>query len=214
MSEVGAAHPAETERIRALYEKEAPKFDRGMGRWDRTLFAGTREWVCAQARGEVLEIAIGTARNLPFYPADVQLTGVELSAAMIEVARKKAEELGREVDLRLGDAEALEFADSSFDTVICTYSLCTIPDDRAAVAEVKRVLRPGGKFVLAEHVRSPVGVVRGVEKLIEPLAVRFGGDHLTREPLEHLEAEGFRIEEVKRSRVGIVELVRASKPTA
>jgi len=63
----------------------------------------------------------------------------------------------------------LEFADESFDTVICTYSLCTIPDDRAAVREVKRVLRPGGKFVLAEHVRSPVGVVRAIEKMVEPL---------------------------------------------
>lgn len=163
MSEAGSAPSAETERIRALYEKEAPKFDRSMGRWDRTLFAGNREWVCAQASGEVLEIAIGTARNLPFYPADVQLTGVELSPAMIEVARKKAEELGREIDLRLGDAEALEFANASFDTVICTYSLCTIPDDQAAVREAKRVLRPGGKFVLAEHVRSPMGIVMGVE---------------------------------------------------
>jgi ubiquinone/menaquinone biosynthesis C-methylase UbiE len=214
VSEASAAPSAETERIRALYEKEAPKYDRTMGRWDRILFTGNREWVCAQASGEVLEIAIGTGRNLGFYPDDVQLTGVELSPPMIEIARKRAAELGREVELRLGDAQALEFADESFDTVICTYSLCTIPDDRAAVREAKRVLRPGGKFVLAEHVRSPVGVVRAVEKLIEPLAVRFGGDHLTREPLEHLQAEGFTIEEVKRSRVGIVEQVSARKPAA
>lgn len=205
--------PEETERIRRIYEKEAPRFDRSMGRWDRILFTETREWVCSQASGEVLEIAIGTARNLPFYPADVRLTGVELSPAMIDLARKRAEELGREVDLRLGDAEALEFADESFDTVICTYSLCTIPDDRAAVREAKRVLRPGGKFVLAEHVRSPVGVVRAIERLIEPLAIRFGGDHLTREPLEHLEAEGFTVEAVERSKLGIVELVRAQKPS-
>jgi ubiquinone/menaquinone biosynthesis C-methylase UbiE len=214
VSESGPAPSAETERIHALYEKAAPKFDRAMGRWDRTLFAGNREWVCAQASGDVLEIAIGTARNLPFYPADIRLTGVELSPAMIEVARARAAELGREVELRVGNAEALEFADESFDTVICTYSLCTIPDDRAAVREAKRVLRPGGKFALAEHVRSPVAVVRAIERLIEPLAVRFGGDHLTREPLEHLEAEGFTVEEVKRSRLGIVEQVSARKPTA
>jgi ubiquinone/menaquinone biosynthesis C-methylase UbiE len=207
------AHSAETERVRRLYEKEAPKFDRSMGRWDRTLFAGTREWVCAQAKGDVLEIAIGTGLNLPFYSDAVRLTGVELSPAMIEVARARAEELDREVELRLGDAEALEFADASFDTVICTYSLCTIPDDRAAVREVKRVLRPGGKFLLAEHVRSPMAIVRFVEMLIEPMAVRLGGDHLTREPLEHLEAEGFAVEDVHRSKLGIVELVRAGKPS-
>ena len=69
----------------------------------------------------------------------------------------------------------------------------------------------GLKFVLAEHVRSPVGVVRAIERLIEPLAIRFGGDHLTREPLERLEAEGFKVEAVERSKLGIVELVRARK---
>lgn len=202
----------ETERIRALFEREAPKFDRIMDHWDRLLFAGTREWVCSQADGEVLEIAIGTARNLPYYPDGVRLTGVELSPAMLDVARGRIAELGRAVDVKLGDAQALQFADSSFDTVICTYALCTIPDDRAAVREVKRVLRPGGKFVLAEHVRSPVAVVRALERAIEPLAIRFGGDHLTREPLERLKAEGFTIETVRRSKLGIVELVSARKP--
>ena len=208
----GVGDAQETERIRRLYEKEAPKYDRTMGRWDRILFGGTREWVCGQASGEVLEIAIGTARNLPFYPADVQLTGVELSPAMIELARQRAAELGREVKLRLGDAEALEFPDASFDTVVCTYALCTIPDDRAAVREAKRVLRPGGKFLLAEHVRSPNPLVRAIERAIEPLAVRLDGDHLTREPLEHHQAEGFVVETVKRSKLGIVELVAARKP--
>jgi ubiquinone/menaquinone biosynthesis C-methylase UbiE len=183
-----------------------------MGRWDRILFSGNREWVCSQASGDVLEIAIGTGRNLSFYPERIRLTGIELSPAMIEIARGRAAELGREVDLRLGDAGALEFAEESFDTVICTYALCTIPDDRAAVREAKRVLRPGGRFVLAEHVRSPNPVVRTIERMIEPLTVRFEGDHLTREPLEHLEAEGFAIEEVRRSKLGIVELVAATKP--
>lgn len=204
--------PEETERIQALYEKEAPKYDCTMGRWDRILFAGNREWVCSQASGEVLEIAIGTARNLSFYPEGIRLTGVELSPAMIELARKRAEELGREVELRLGDAQALGFPDASFDTVICTYALCTIPDDRAAVREAKRVLRAGGKFILAEHVRSPNLVVKAIERAIEPLAVRFGSDHLMREPLEHLEAEGFAIDTVRRSKLGIVELVSARKP--
>lgn len=212
MSGASPAPSAETERVRALYEKEAPRYDRTMGRWDRILFTGNREWVCGQAGGEVLEIAIGTGRNLGFYPEHVRLTGVELSPPMIELARSRAAELGREVELRLGDAQALEFPAASFDTVVCTYSLCTIPDERAAVREARRVLRPGGRFLLAEHVRSPLAPVRAIERLLEPLSVRFGGDHLTREPLEHLEAEGFAVEEVKRSRAGIVELVGARKP--
>ena len=117
---------AETERVRRLQDKAAPKYDRTMGRWERVLFGGGREWVCSQARGDVLEIAIGTGRNLPHYPADVRLTAIELSPEMLNIARKRAADLGREVDLRKGNAEALPFDDGSFDTVICTFALCTI----------------------------------------------------------------------------------------
>jgi ubiquinone/menaquinone biosynthesis C-methylase UbiE len=205
---------AETERVLGLYEKEARKYDREMNFFDRLLFAGGREWVCSQAAGDVLEIGIGTGRNLPHYRADVSLIGIELSPAMLEIARARARELGREVDLRVGDAQALGFPDDSFDAVVCTLSLCTIPDDRAAVAEVRRVLRPGGRFLLLEHVRSPVLPVRLGQRLLDPLAVRFEADHLLREPLEHLRAERFEVERFERSKLGIVERVVARKPAA
>lgn len=207
-----ANQTTETERIRSLYEKEAPKYDRQMRFFERVLFSGGREWVCSQAEGEVLEIATGTGRNLACYPADVRLTGIEFSPAMLEIARKGAKELGREMDLRVGDAQALEFPDASFDTVVCTLALCTIPDDRAAVAEVKRVLRPLGRFLLLEHVRSQVTAVRLGQRLLEPLMLRVEGDHLLREPLEHLRAEGFEVERLLRSKLGIVERIAARKP--
>lgn len=203
----------ETERVRQLQDKVAPKYDRTMGRWEKVLFAGGREWVCAQASGDVLEIALGTGRNLPYYPRDIRLTGIELSPKMLEVARKRAADLGRGVDLRLGDAQALDFPDQSFDTVVCTFALCTIPDERKAVSEAHRVLRPGGRFVLIEHVRSPLLPVRLVERAIEPLTVRFEGDHLTREPMDHLESVGFEVEQLERSKLGIVERVLALKPS-
>jgi ubiquinone/menaquinone biosynthesis C-methylase UbiE len=203
---------SETDRIREISDKTAPRYDRQMRFWDRVLFAGAREWVCSQAQGETLEIAIGSGRNLPQYPVGVRLTGVELSPKMLELARQRAALLGRDVDLRLGDAQALEFARESFDTVVCTFGLCTIPDDRKAVSEVRRVLRPGGRFVLAEHVRSPIPVVRAVERVLEPLTVRFEADHLTREPLEHIRAEGFDVQTLERSKWGIVERLAAVKP--
>jgi ubiquinone/menaquinone biosynthesis C-methylase UbiE len=87
---------------------------------------------------------------------------------MAELGRERARELGREIDLRVGDAEHLDIADESFDTVICTYGLCTIPDDRSAVREAKRVLRPGGRLLLAEHVRSPNPIVRTIQRVIDP----------------------------------------------
>ncbi len=107
---------------------------------------------------------------------------------MLEIARRRAQELGRDPDLRLGDARALEFPDERFDTVVCTLSLCTIPDDRKALAEAKRVLRPYGRVLLLEHVRSTNAAVRVLQRFLEPLSVRFGADHLLRDPHQHIEA--------------------------
>lgn len=183
-----------------------------MGAWERILFAGGRAWACSKAEDEVLEIAVGTGRNLSYYPPGIRLTGIELSSEMLSIARDRAKELGRDVDLVQGDAQALDFPAERFDTVVCTLSLCTIPDDRAAVAEMRRVLRPGDLLILLEHVRSPARLIRWIQRLIDPLAVRFGGDHIAREPLEHLRAEGFEVEYLQRLKAGIVERVLARKP--
>jgi ubiquinone/menaquinone biosynthesis C-methylase UbiE len=201
----------ETERVRRIQDKEAPRYDRQMGLFDRILFAGGREWACSKANGEVLELAFGTGRNLPHYPADVRLTAIELSPQMLEIGRKRAEEMGRDVDLRIGDAQALEFEDQSFDTVIITFGLCTIPDDRGAVIEAYRVLRQGGRLVLLEHVRSPSHAVRAAQRVLDPLSVRFAADHLVRDPLDYLGNVGFEIESVERLKWGIVERVVARK---
>jgi ubiquinone/menaquinone biosynthesis C-methylase UbiE len=201
----------ETERVRRIQDKTAPGYDRRIGFFERVLFGGGREWVCSQAHGDVLEIAVGTARNLPHYGSGVRLTGIELSPEMLALARQRLAELGRDADLRLGDAQRLEFADESFDTVVCTLSLCTIPDDRQAVREVYRVLRPDGGFLLLEHVRSPSLPVRLGQRLLDPLAVRLQADHLMREPVDYLEREGFKIDRLERSKWGIVERVAAHK---
>ena len=208
-----AASSSESQRVRDIFEREAGKYDRQISFFEKALFGGGREWVCSQAEGEVLEIAAGTGRNLAFYPPHVRVTMTEFTPAMLDIARKRRAELGREADLREGDAQQLEFPDDSFDTVVCTLGLCTIPDDGAAVREVRRVLRPGGRFLLLEHVRSPLRMVRAVQRLLDPLFVRFEGDHIMREPLEHLRAEGFAIERLERSKAGIVERVAARKPS-
>ena len=204
---------SDLQRVQRLYDRDAERYDQGIAWFERVLVKDGRQWVCTQARGDVLEIALGTGRNLPFYTADVSLTGVELSAAMLAIARRRAEEVGRPVDLRLGDAQALEFATASFDTVVCTLALCTIPDPAQAVAEAARVLRPGGRLLLLEHVRSPALPVRAVEWLLEPLAERFAADHLLREPLTYVVAAGLQVERLERSRWGIVERLVARKPS-
>ncbi len=203
----------ETERVRQIWEKMAPRYDKDIAFVERILFAGGREWVCAQAAGRVLEVAVGTGRNLPFYPPHVRLTGIELSPAMLEIGRRRGAELGIEVDLRAGDAQALDFDDESFDTVVITLALCSIPDDRKTVAEAWRVLRPGGLLLILEHVRSPLLAVRVLQRIVDFFTVRFEGDHLLREPLEQLQVAGFVVDRLERSKLGIVERVAAHKPS-
>lgn len=213
MSKPLADNRAETERIRTIQDRTAPHYDRQISFFERVLFADGREWATAQVQGDVLEIAVGTGRNFEHYAPGAKVTGIELAPQMLAIARRRAVDLGLEFDLREGDAQALEFGDASFDTVLITLALCTIPDDRAAAAEAYRVLRPGGRLVLLEHVRSPVAPVRWVERALHPLSLRFEGDNLTREPLDYLGDVGFAIESVERLKWGIVERVVARKPS-
>jgi ubiquinone/menaquinone biosynthesis C-methylase UbiE len=202
-----------TAQARDLWDAQASGYDRGMRVFEWLLFQGGRAWGWSRDRGDVLELAVGTGLNLPFYPESVRLTAIDLSPKMLETARARQRGLGSEAELRTGDAQALDFPDSSFDTVVCTLSLCSIPDDGKAVAEARRVLRPGGRFVLLEHVRSPIGPVRFLQRVLQPL-FRRGGDNLLREPLEHLSAEGFDVELLERSKLGFVERVVARKPAS
>jgi ubiquinone/menaquinone biosynthesis C-methylase UbiE len=189
----------------------ATRYDEKMRTPERLLFAGGREWVCSRAVGDVLEIAIGTGLNLPYYGHDASVTGIDLSPAMLTVARRRANDLGRAVTLETADAQALPFADASFDTVVSTLSLCTVPDDRAAVAEAWRVLRPGGRFLLLEHVRSANRLVRLGQRAVEPLTLRLDGDHQLREPRKHLLAQGFAIQTHESSRWGMIERIDARR---
>jgi len=200
------------ERLRRYWDKHAPSYDRQMGFFERVLFGDTRAWVCSQAAGDVLEVAIGTGLNLPFYPEKIRLTGIEWSPAMLGIAQRRAAELGRGTDLREGDAHDLPFADASFDTVVCTFSLCAIPDDRRAVAEMARVLRPGGLLLLADHIAGSTWPVRAGQRLLEFVTVPLGGEHFRRRPLTHVQGAGLQVERRDRFKAGIVERLAARKP--
>lgn len=206
-----ATRGGDTERIRRHYDRSAGSYDRLIAPFERALFGGGREWVCSRAQGEVLELAAGTGRNLPFYPEGMRLTAVELSPEMLEIARHRAGDLGIEADLRVGDVQNLPFPDASFDTVVATLALCTIPDDRSTVAEAARVLRPGGLLLLLEHVRSPLLPVRILQRALNPLTVLLEHDHLLREPLRHVQDAGLVVEHLERSKLGLVERLAARK---
>jgi ubiquinone/menaquinone biosynthesis C-methylase UbiE len=122
-------------------------------------------------------------------------SGIELSPAMLAIARQRAADLGRDVDLHTGDAESLSFDDDSFDTVVCALALCVIPDPVAAIAEMRRVLVPGGR-----------------QWLLERITARTAGEYFTRRQLPRVKAAGFDIVEVQRLKAGTIERLVARKP--
>lgn len=200
-------------RRRRAWNKQAANYDKQMGWFERHVFGEeNRPWACRRALGDTLEVAIGTGLNLGLYPPEVRLTGIDLSPVMLEIARSRASKGGVQAELREGDAHDLPFADGTFDSVVCTFSLCNIPDEGRALAEMSRVLKPGGRLVLVDHVRSTIRPVYWIQKAIEFVSVRMDGDHMTRRPREHVERHGFEVEESERFKWGgIVERVQARK---
>ena len=194
------------------WRKQADSYDRLIGWWERRMFGeDNRPWACSRAEGKVLEVAVGTGLNLPFYDAGLSVVGIDLSPDMLAIARQRALDAGRDVDLREGDAHDLAFDDGSFDTVVCTFSLCNIPDTDRALGEMHRVLRPGGRLILVDHIRSSVRPILWLQKAAELLTVRMDGDYLTRRPSLNAERQGFEITERERFARGVVERLVATK---
>ncbi len=200
-----------TERWHRYWDKKSRGYDREMQLMERMLFGDSRNWACSQASGDVLEVAVGTGLNLGAYPKDVRLTGIDLSEQMLTIAKTRAAELGRSVDLRQGDAQRLPFADTSFDTVVCTFGLCAIPDIDAALDEMTRVLRPGGKVIPVDHVASSSRTARAIQRALEVVTVPMASEHFLRRPRTELEQRPFTIEQAERFKAGIVERLVAEK---
>lgn len=202
------------EKRRRAWAKRAPSYDKSIGFFERRIFGRShRPWACSKVAGDVLEVAVGTGLNLQHYPSETRVTGLDLSQEMLDIARQRAAEMGRTVDLREGDAHALPFPDESFDTALCTYSLCNIPDPQLALSEMRRVLRSGGRLILVDHIRSKSKPVFWFQKLIEFFSRRIEGEHMTRRPADHVEEVGFEIVERQRlGPTGIVERLAAVKP--
>ncbi|MEX2327386.1 MAG: class I SAM-dependent methyltransferase [Pseudomonadales bacterium] len=158
---------------------------------------GLRRELVPRARGRVLELGVGSGLNLPFYSRGVQIIGVDPSLELQTYAREIAADQGLDVSFLAQSAESLPFESDYFDSVVITWTLCTIADPEAAMAEVRRVIKPSGELIFAEHGRSPEASVEKWQDRLNPWWGKIsGGCNLNRRPDETLTASGFKFEEL------------------
>lgn len=191
--------------------RTARLLDAGMRAADRLGIRHARSRVAGKARGDTLEIGIGTGSNLGVYPVGAAVQGLDLSAPALAIAAERAERDGRDVALVMGDAAALPFPDASFDTVVGTFVLCSVGDVQQSLREVRRVLRPGGTIRLLEHARSRHRAIGAIQERSAPAWARVsGGCRLDHDVLRSVHDAGLTITE-QRTRAGglLVEIVAA-----
>jgi ubiquinone/menaquinone biosynthesis C-methylase UbiE len=160
---------------------------------------GYRRRVVGAAQGRVLEVGIGSGLNLPFYgPGVTEIIGLEPSRALIEMASRRSRANDKRVSFLLGSAEAIPLDAGSADTVVTTWTMCSIPDAAAALAEMRRVLRPAGDLLFVEHGRAPDPWVVRFQDWITPVwRPLTGGCHLNRPIPDLIERAGFRMVDLR-----------------
>ena len=184
--------------VTRVYDRVARFYDFYEAPMDRMGGSARRRRVLRLARGRVLEVGIGTGRNLEYYPSGVELTGIDISPRMIERALRRANEEKWKVRLQLADVEALPFADGVFDTVAASCVFCSVADPVVGLREVRRVVKPGGCVLLLEHVRPRNPALGLLADMLSPLTRRLFGPAINRRTEDNIQVAGLEIASIRR----------------
>ncbi|HEX9642348.1 MAG TPA: class I SAM-dependent methyltransferase [Candidatus Krumholzibacteria bacterium] len=196
----------------------AALYDRINARDERRLGPLIRPRIAGEAHGRVLEIGAGTGANFPYYPADARVVATEPDPFMLKRAEKKLAELAvTNIEIRQSSADELPFEEASFDHVVSTLVLCSVPEQSRALGELRRVLRPTGSFRFLEHVRNDDSRVWGtIQDAITPVWRQLGaGCHPNRRTRQAIEEAGFELEWLEKTRIapGTFAVYGVARPT-
>ena len=197
--------------MRRQFDRDAAHYDRAMSLTERSL-GERRARMVGDLRGQVLEVGVGTGATLPYYRAGVNVVGIDLSPGMLALGRTRRLEPGTTAELLEMDARTLRFPDRSFDAVVFTLCLCSIPDPIRAIREAIRVARPGAAIRLLEHVRSNIVPVALLQDALNLLTVPLQHDHVNRRTLDIAREAG--VEDLREVRwwLGIFSLIEGRAP--
>ena len=197
------------EEIRKKYDAFASKFDYAEAIPELLGVKKLRRRLLAGASGNVLEVGVGTGKNLRYYPRACQITAVDLSPGMLEIARRRANKLGVDVTFHVMDAEALAFVDQSFDTVVDSLNLCTFIEPLIALRELARVCRADGRILLLEHGRSDRDWLGRWQDRRADRHAKWLGCRWNREPLNLVRQAGLALTDARRTFFGIFHVIEA-----
>ncbi len=200
-----------TDVIRRRYNRNAIFYDFMEWPMERRRFSQWRGRLQASIQGpKALEAGVGTGKNLPYYPPDVEVTAIDFSPRMLSRAKRAAGRLDRAVDLQEMDIQHLGFPNEVFDTIFATFVFCSVPDPVQGLRELRRVCKPDGRLLLLEHMRPGNPVLGWIFDRLNPLAVRMTGANINRRTIENIKKAGWRIKVEEHLSLDIVRWIEAA----